>query len=698
MKRARGRRLSRDVPASGTRLRLAAILLAGALTYSNSLSGPFIFDDRDSVLDNASIQDWRDIETVLSPPTETSVAGRPLVNATFAINYAFGGLEVRGYHIVNVGIHLLCALLVFAIVQRTLQALGPDTGLGHRSADLAFASALIWTVHPLNSEVVNYLTQRSESLLALFYLLTLFASIRATHSSRQWRWETVAIVSCALGMACKESMVTAPLMIVVYDRVFVFDSLKKAVRTRWRLYTGLAATWVLLAALMATAPRTLSAGFSAPDAAPWTYLLNQTVLISRYLLLAIWPRSLALYYGWPLPLTLGDVWPYALLMIVLLALTVMALFRWPKCGFLGVWFFVTLAPTSSIVPIATEVGAERRMYLPLMALVVLGVIGGAHVWTLLKRSWLARARSERAGSRLPRARPDAFVILIAAFATLLAARTVARNGEYASSMTLAETTLERWPTPAAHSMFGTELAAAGRFAEAESHLRTATPDYPPARYYLGSVLASVGKSNEAISQFQEFIRLQPPALDQVLLARGLLGGLFMKDRRWPEAIEQYQLILATAPADVDARASLATALVRQQSFEEAIEHYRVVVGARPGDVAALGGLGIALASTGKLDEAIPLFRRAVEVDPRNSHARQNLVKALLSAGNLAGAAAEAEQAVALAPDDPAAHELFGGILATQGRFVEARREFERALQIDSASPARDLLRKLAGRE
>jgi len=647
------------------------------LTYANSLSGPFIFDDRATVLDNASIRDLRNIGAVLAPPTETPVAGRPLVNATFAINYALDGLDVAGYHVVNIALHLLCAALVFAIVRRTMTSLKPETRFQDYGDDLAFASALIWVVHPLNSEVVNYLSQRSESLLGVFYLLTLFASIRAADAERKWVWQTLAIVSSALGMACKESMVTAPLMVVLYDRIFVFDSIKRAIQSRWRLYAGLAATWMLLAALIATAPRTLSAGFSAHDAAPWTYLLNQTVMIARYLQLAIWPHALVTYYGWPLPLTLASVWPYVLLVVALLALTVVALFRWPKAGFLGVWFFVTLAPTSSIVPIVTEVGAERRMYLPLIALVVLAVAGVVYTWNLVQRR-----------NRLVPA------VILLAVVVALGTRTTARNREYTSSLTLAETTVERWPTPAAHSMYGTELAAAGRFSEAESHLRAAAPVYPPARYYLANVLANTGKPAEAIALFQEFIRSQPPALAQVLLARGLLAGLFMKEGRWPEAAEQYRSVLASAPSDVDTRAALANALLRQQSFDEAIAQYRSVVAARPADGSALAGLGIALSATGKLEEAIGVFRQAIDAEPRNAHARQNLARALFDSGDLDAAAVQAKQAAALAPNDPTAHELFGGILATQGNYAEARSEFERALQLDPRSPARELLRKL----
>src|SRR6185436_14203407 len=148
------------------------------------------------------------------------------------------------------------------------------------------------------------------------------------------------------------------LMIVLYDWAFVYRSLARAVQDRWRLYVALAATWVELGALIWTGPRLHSAGFSS-GAHPWTYLLNQTVMITEYLRHTVWPRHLVFDSGVPLPLTLGDVMPYAVLIVSLLRLTVAALVRRPMLGFLGAWFFITLSPTSSVVPIATEVGAER---------------------------------------------------------------------------------------------------------------------------------------------------------------------------------------------------------------------------------------------------------------------------------------------------------------------------------------------------
>jgi len=567
-----------------------------AAVYGNGLHGPLVFDDRAAIVDNDTIEDLGSIR-VLQPPHETSVAGRPVANISFAVNYAIGGRDVEGYHAVNIAIHLLCALLVFALAGQQMP----------RGAALALA--LLWAVHPLTTEPVDYLTQRTESLMALLYLATLYCAARAAGSHTRW-WSVAAVGVCALGMATKESMVTAPLVIVLYDRVFLFGSLRDALQRRRWLYAGLAATWLLLATLIWQGPRNLSAGFASHDANVVSYVLDQAVMIVRYIRLAIWPSTLVLYYGWPATVSVRDVWPQLALILLLLAATVWALWKYPRVGFLAACFFITLAPTSSIVPIATEVGAERRMYLPLIALVALVVLGVRNL--------------------LPR--PQLRVAAVAIATVLLGARTVARNAEYGSSLRLAETTVEGWPSPAAHSMLGVELAAAGRMPEAERHLREAVADYPPARYYLGTVLAAENQPAEAISSFRSFIATEPPQLEQVRLAHRELAGALAKSGRDAEAIDEYRVALAADSRDMQAIRPLAQLLLADQQFADSIPLLRQLTVARPDDAWAFGGLGIALASTGHLDEAVDAFRRQVELEPGNDHARQNLARALSMRG------------------------------------------------------------------
>jgi len=675
--------------ASGITLawRAGLIVLAGLLVYANATSGPFIFDDELSVVRNEQIREWWNVGQVLEPRRELPVAGRPIVNLSFALNYGMSGLEVRGYHAVNLALHLACALVLFGLVRRTLATPRLATAFGHQADDLALAVTLIWVVHPLNSEVVDYVTERTESMMALAYLFTMYACLRAV-PSRGWIWSLAAVGACGLGMACKESMVTAPVMVLLYDWTFIFESMRKAFAARWRLYLGLIATWLILAALLSTGPRSYSAGFRT-GVSPWTYLLNQAPMILRYVRLTFWPSSLVLFYGPPKAMTLGAALPSALLLAALIAWTVVLLVRRSALGFLGAWFFLTLAPTSSIVPIATEAGAERRMYLPLAGLIVLVVAAASRAWT--------RFAGDELGGAAPR-RHETLVGwgLVVSIAVALGGRTVLRNREFSSGLTMASTVLARWPTAAAHDLLGRELASAGRHDEALAEYRAAAENYPRARYPLGLELADRGRLDEAIVQLQLFID-QEPLLAEVIPARLRIGRAFEAQGKHAEAAAEARQVLAMVPSNLDARLLLAGALVNQRQFDEAIEHYRQYLEARPSDVLALNELGIALSLSEKHDqEAVAVFKRVVAANPRDADTRVNLARALLLNDQAEEAAAEAQAAVALKPDSAANRDLLGRALAELGRFEDARREFERALEIDAAdAQAREALTRLS---
>ena len=181
-------------------------------------------------------------------------------------------------------------------------------------------------------------------------------------------------------MASKEVMVTAPIMVLLYDLMFTGMSPRQMFAQRWPLYAVLAASWTVLASLMWFV-RLTNVGF-AIGLSSWNYALNQCVVITDYLRLSFWPVGLALDYGSPEELSLAQVAPYAVLLAAALTVVVVLMIRWPRAGYPLLWMFVILGPTSSFVPIATEVGAERRMYLPLAGLVSLVVIAA---YVLAKR-------------------------------------------------------------------------------------------------------------------------------------------------------------------------------------------------------------------------------------------------------------------------------------------------------------------------
>jgi tetratricopeptide (TPR) repeat protein len=564
----------------------AVLLVAcGLAVFANGLSAPLVFDDHWAIVDNPSIRRlWPPAALLdaLTAPRQSAVAGRPVVNLSLAVNYALGGLDPRGYHAFNLAVHLIAALLLFGLVRRTLERPALAARFGASASTLAFAVALIWLAHPLQTEVIDYVSQRTESMSGLFYLLTLYAAVRATTAPAPGpAWYAVAVGACALGMASKESMVTAPLMIVLYDVVFNERRLVAALRERPRFYGGLFSTWIILAALVASGPRSHSAGLSAGVTA-WTYLLNQAPMIVAYLKLVFWPRPLVFDYGMPAALALRDVLPQALLLMALLAATVAAWWRSRALAFLGFWFFVTLAPSSSVIPIATEAGAERRMYLPLAAVVVLAVVA-ARVLLDAALAGLVSARRRRLVT----------VGLLGATFVALATLTVQRNGEYRDPITLWQTVVDRRPGGRAHYNLGVELKEAGRRDEALDHYRQAAVDNPEAHYALGFELQADGKYEDAIGHLREYVRLQPDDLN-IIRAYNLIGRALTVQERWEEASDAFRQALRRQPSNADAHLGLADALAQQDRFDDAISEYEQHLRLRPGNTVAREHLDLVL--------------------------------------------------------------------------------------------------------
>ena len=586
-------------------MRVGILALAGAFVYSNSLSGPFLFDDQSSILANPRIRQlWPPVDA-LAPLSDGVLASRPVANVSFAINYAIGGFAVRGYHIVNVALHIAASLVLFLLVRAALT--GPSLRERfHTHADgLAMGAALLWMVHPLQTEAVNYVTQRTELLMGLCYLLTMYCAIRALRSTTPERWHLAAIVSCLIGGGSKESIATVPLMVLLYDRIFVFRSWKEAFRRRGMLYSGLALCWVELAAIVSS--RRNTAGFDV-GISVWTYLLNQTVMITNYLKLTIWPADLVFDYGIPASLTLTDVLPQALFITTLLILTIAALVWRPMIGFCAAWVFVTLAPTSSFIPIITEVGAERRMYLPLAGIVVLAVTGA--YWP-----------SERA--RIDWLRP-AMAVMMGAVTLWLATGTLQRNREYASARVILETSVNRWPQGRARFNLAHVLRVEGRRDEATAQLRAAVPDNPQAQYMLASDLYDRGEFDEAIQQLRTFIGRKGAQPADVVAARNLIGLALAQSGELDLAISELQAALSANPGSADLHGNLAFLFLRKQDFARALEHYEKHLTHRPGSAFILTSMGTALEQLGRSQEAVKAYRDALAIDPSYGEARARL--------------------------------------------------------------------------
>lgn len=561
---------------------VAAIVFGVLVAYANSFHGAFVFDDLPSIGQNASI---RSLRTALQPPGEIgqTVAGRPLLNLTFALNYAVHGLDVRGYHVVNTAIHAAAALLLFGLARRAFATGALAPRFGRHAVLLAGLVAVLWALHPLQTAAVTYVVQRAESLAALLILLTVHAAAR----DRWW----LAVAAAFAGVAVKETAVVAPVLVLLYDRLVRGEGFLAALRRRWPLYAGLAASWLLLGWLVLGGQgRGGTAGLETEIGVP-AYALTQVKAVVLYLKLVLRPAPLVFDYGTGTVAGVGEIWWQALVLAALLGGVLWPWRRQPAAAFAASWFFICLAPSSSLVPVATQTMAEHRPYLALAGVVALLVAAG-YRWLGPRVVWPA-----------------------AAAAAICAVVTIDRNGDYASAEKLWTDTVRKYPANA----------------RAQSNL--------------GRELQERGDTEGAIACQREAIRLKPRMYE----AHGNLGVSLMSAGRYDEALEALREAVRIKPDFFQGNYNLASLLTQQRRPLEALHYFKMALTVNPDDAGVLNNQGNALWMLGRRGEAKASFLRAVQSDPGNHQALNNLGHVLLGEGRVAEAKRCFEDALRINP-------------------------------------------------
>lgn len=657
------------------RLRLVALglALAAGAAYHNTLHAPFVLDDFVAIQDNASLRSLWPLGGPLSPPPGgLPVSGRPLANLTLAINHAISGDSVWSYHVGNFALHVLTGLVLFVVLRRTL-ACHVVAERFRRDAELiAVAVAALWVLHPLATAAVTYTSQRTEIMAALCYLLVLQAVGRAAEAGRWARWWGIAAVAaCAAGMASKETMASAPVIALLYDRTFFAGSFAGAWRARWRLHLGLMSGWVLLAYLViGTAGRGGTAGFGL-DVTPLRYAATQALAITRYLGLAFWPHPLVFDYGMYLARGAAVLVPSVVVVGGLVGTTLVALVRRPVSGFGGAIFFAVLAPSSSFVPVATQTMAEHRMYLPLGVILTFAVAG---LW-----AWLGR-----------RSLPVlALVIVIAG------GLTVARNRDYATEEGLWRATVRHWPNSArAYNNLASVLLERGETAAGMAELQRALqvdPYYTDALCNLSRAEAQAGKVDSALARAEEARRLTPGSAavwSVVGSARLLAGQRAEAEVAWREAVR-------LRPAWPEAHFSLGHVLLANGKADAAAAEYGEALRLRPGWGAAHGALAGALNDAGRAGEALPHAQEAVRLEPDSAQACFNLGNSLFQLDRAAEALTAYRAALRVRSDFPGVNFNYGNALLAAGQAADALAQFDEALRHEGRSAALACSRALA---
>ena len=349
------------------------IAAAAALVYSNSFHASFHFDDIHSIVENSMIHrfDVREIFTQSS---------RPVLDVTFALNYHFGKLHVFGYHLVNLLLHIANGVMLYFILFWTLGK--------NRDTRVPLYAALIFIVHPVQTQAVTYIVSRSSVLATSFYLLAFVFFIKGAGTSgrRSLCHLAGAFSASCLGMGTKQETVTLPLALLLYDYYFISDGDLKSLGSRYKEHLALLST-VSIAIYLSfpeLSPRVALNGASSvvmqqgQHVSSFQYFLTQLHVIPYYIKLLLIPTNLTLDYDWPVTRHLDalTIFFFALL-TALVALGVWLFKRNRLISFGILWFFLTLSVTSSFLVIE-DVIFEHRLYLPSVGFAVIAavLIGG----------------------------------------------------------------------------------------------------------------------------------------------------------------------------------------------------------------------------------------------------------------------------------------------------------------------------------
>ena len=729
----------------------ALVAVAGLAAYANSFFGAFQFDDIPAILGNASVRQlWPPWIPLAPPQGGMTSSGRPVLNLTFALNWAISGDRPWSYHALNLLIHLGAALALLGIVRRTLafggkfqvpsakvqgpggkvqssesKLQGPGAqgkgqgagGQGPRSMDqgpggalVALSAALLWVVHPLTTEAVTYIAQRAESLAALAYLLTLYGFARSAGAPGGGRrWTALSVAACWLGVGVKEIVVSAPVAVLLYDRLFVAGSWAGAWRARRGYYLALAASWIPLAFLVAGTGWDRSGTFAA-GAAWGRYWLSQGEAVARYAALCAWPHPLALEYGPPT----APPWLAAILAAIVLAgvgVTLAACLRGRPWSFLPAIGILVLAPTS-VIPSALQFAAEHRMYLPLAAALTALVLGVEA--PMARRGW-------------PRVAAGA---LLGLAALALAAATVARNRLYRDDLLLwSDNAATKPDSPVAQANVGNCLLERGRGAEALPYCERAValdPTKPAAHYNLGIAYEGAQRWADALAEYVAALRRNPrlyPAgikasgvllrlgrpteAEQVLHeavaaapdtpeAHGDLAVVLLLRRDWAGARAECERSLRLKPDQPEREYDLGVALAGGGNLEGAAAHFAAAARMQPGYGDAQLELGLSLARLGRLSEALAPLQAAVRLLPASARAHATLATALDQLGRTDEAIAEFQRSLERDPNAADAHYNLGNALIHSRQLRAARAQFEEALRLDPQfAAAREMLERLA---
>ena len=646
---------------------IAIILLLGIIIYSNSFNCSFHFDDMTRIADNPGIRHLADVKAWVN-----IYPSRPVGMFTFALNYHFNQLNVWGYHLVNLIIHLINACLVWWLTLLIFSSTAlKDNPITKQKKIIAFFTALLFVSHPLATQSVTYIVQRLNSLAAMFYLFSLILYIKARLSDKGSRIIYLlfagSLISGVLAMLTKENAFTLPLVILLSEicllrtRKIIINFKNPGVILTLSVFL-IAIIIVLLKFSSGILKPIPASQYNPSTITPLNYFFTQLSVIVKYIQLLILPINQNLDYDFRVSNTFFEI-RTVLSFLVLSFLIILAIYLFKRSRiitFCIFWFFITLSIESSFIPLS-DVIFEHRTYLPSVGyFLLLTTIICLFLWN--KYRYLAIS---------------IFVIIIVSNSFL----TFERNKVWKDNLTLWNDVILKSPAKARpYINRGFAYVGLGQFDMALNDFSKAidiNPKYTDSYYNCGLAYVSLGQFDNALAEYSRAIEMDPT----MVKAYSSRGVVYYKLGQSDKATADYSKAIEIDPKYTDAYYNRGLAYETLGQWDSAIADYTRVIEIDPGYIVAYCSRGNAYFTLRKTDKAFADFTKAIELDPQYRDGYYSRGIAYYNLGQADKAIADYSKAIKLDPGNPTSYSNRGVAYASQKHWTEAIEDYSEAINI-----------------
>lgn len=642
--------------------------------YINSLTGAFVFDDRTTIIDNPHIKNIYDIRHIY-----TSAPSRFIPNLTFAFNYFWGGSNTLGFHAVNLAIHIAAALAVYWFCRLIITSYNQSAKKNVNTALFPLFTALLFAVHPVQTQAVSYISQRYTLVAALFYLLSLYLYLAANFSGKKRAviFYAGSILFQLFAHFSKEFTFTLPFAAVLLDYMFISRSITKLAR---KFFVFLPYFFVsILAYILLFYPlfgnptvidKNLSVNLPTPvqsiKITGIQYLTTEFSVITTYFRLLLFPARQNADYDYPVYknfLNTQVLLPFTVI-VASLIFAVLILKKHRPLSFGIFFFFLTVLPESSVIPI-DDVINEHRLYLSSLGFFIF------LSYLLILLYEICRRKKTQAAFWV------FFILLI--FSYLLA--TIRRNEVWQNELSFWSDVVKKSPHKTrGHYNLAVALINQNRFDSALEELSTVIKiddKYVEAYNNIAGIYKQKQIPSEAEKYYRQALKVDP---SNIFIINNLTS-LYLAEKRYGEGIAEYEKLLDKGVDIKEAYNGLGVVYFTRGDRKQAVVWWQKATAADPRFVDPHLNLASAYKNESKLDEATEEYKKAIDLDYGNFIGYYNLGLIYLQQGKLDLARQNTDKAIIFNRDFAQAYNSLGVIYARQGKTNLAIYNFKKAFML-----------------